>query len=171
VQVRDRELSTSNEELRRAPHAPEGRRAKALIMQEKLPPLGALTLGYRPRDQEPLNFINNFAELHGGPSSHDLRRLQGPAQQARLDPGSVAMIEEIVANLRQTRPRSTSTAARGQHKLPAMPSTRVRRGRATDVDVNAPLAGVRNPLTRVSLLAGQRPSTSPIIDQRRSPGA
>jgi predicted ATPase/signal transduction histidine kinase/tRNA A-37 threonylcarbamoyl transferase component Bud32 len=142
VQVRTRELSTSNEELSRA-LARLKETQKQLIMQEKLASLGALTSGIAHEIKNPLNFINNFAELTVG-LVDDLGS-EVLSQKARLDPDSVAMIEEIVADLRQNAAKINEHGKRADSIVCAMlEHARSGVGERRDVDVNALLAEYGN---------------------------
>ena len=142
VQVRTRELSTSNEELSRALTRLKETQ-KQLIMQEKLASLGALTSGIAHEIKNPLNFINNFAELTVGLVDDLGASVLG--QQARLDPGSVAMIEEIVADLRQNAAKINEHGKRADSIVSAMlEHARSGVGERRDVDVNALLAEYAN---------------------------
>ncbi len=142
VQVRTQELSTSNEELSRALTRLKETQ-KQLIMQEKLASLGALTSGIAHEIKNPLNFINNFAELTIG-LVDDLGS-EVESQQARLDPGSVAMIEEIVADLRQNAAKINEHGKRADSIVSAMlEHARSGVGERRDVDVNALLAEYAN---------------------------
>ncbi|SEL25207.1 serine/threonine protein kinase and signal transduction histidine kinase with GAF sensor [Stigmatella aurantiaca] len=62
VEARTRELQSKNEELGRAMRHLRDTQ-KQLVAQEKLASLGTLTAGIAHELKNPLNFINNFAEL------------------------------------------------------------------------------------------------------------
>ncbi|MDC0713076.1 AAA family ATPase [Stigmatella sp. ncwal1] len=62
VEERTRELQSKNEELGRAMRHLRDTQ-KQLVVQEKLASLGTLTAGIAHELKNPLNFINNFAEL------------------------------------------------------------------------------------------------------------
>jgi signal transduction histidine kinase len=142
VQERTRELSTSNEELSRALTRLKETQ-KQLIMQEKLASLGALTSGIAHEIKNPLNFINNFAELTVG-LVDDLGS-EVESQKERLDPGSVEMIQEIVADLRQNAAKINEHGKRADSIVCAMlEHARSGVGGRRDVDVNALLAEYAN---------------------------
>src|SRR5262249_40269510 len=65
VDERTRELQATNEELGRTLRQLRSMQ-KQLVTQEKLASLGALTAGITHEIQNPLNFVNNFAELSTG---------------------------------------------------------------------------------------------------------
>ena len=142
VQERTQELSTSNEELSRALTRLKETQ-KQLIMQEKLASLGALTSGIAHEIKNPLNFINNFAELTVGLVDDLGSEVQ--SQQARLDPESVAMIEEIIADLRQNAGKINEHGKRADSIVCAMlEHARSGVGERRDVDINALLAEYAN---------------------------
>jgi len=70
---------------------------RQLVLQEKLASLGMLTSGIAHEIKNPLNFINNFAELSVNLSSelvHELAR-----SRPQLDPDRAARLDELVAEL------------------------------------------------------------------------
>ncbi|MFO0401384.1 MAG: HAMP domain-containing protein, partial [Alphaproteobacteria bacterium] len=85
VADRTRELSQSLEELRNA--------QDRLLQTEKLASLGQLTAGIAHEIKNPLNFVNNFAEL----SVDLLAELRAAMEQAGLDPALRAELEELCA--------------------------------------------------------------------------
>jgi predicted ATPase/signal transduction histidine kinase len=91
VDERTRELWAKNEELRTT--------QKQLVVQEKLASLGALTAGIAHELKNPLNFINNFAELTVG-LAEDLAAGLG-AQRDRIAPEALVDLEETLDSVRQ----------------------------------------------------------------------
>jgi signal transduction histidine kinase len=83
------ELEQKNEEIIRT--------QEQLVMQEKLASLGALTAGIAHEIKNPLNFVNNFAEL-SVELIEDLRTdLAG--QQERIDPKILQRLHETIQDL------------------------------------------------------------------------
>ncbi|MCP2727722.1 trifunctional serine/threonine-protein kinase/ATP-binding protein/sensor histidine kinase [Limnofasciculus baicalensis] len=98
VAERTQELQEKNEELSTTLHKLKTTQNQ-IIAQEKLASLGALTAGIAHEIKNPLNFVNNFAQL-----SVDLtQELQDEInnQQENLDSETVEYIEEILTDLRQ----------------------------------------------------------------------
>jgi two-component system, NtrC family, sensor kinase len=87
VEARTRELATSLESLR----ATQDR----LVQTQKLASLGQLTAGHCARDQEPLNFVNNFS----GVSVELIDELRQALAGANLDSRLRAEISEIADTL------------------------------------------------------------------------
>jgi signal transduction histidine kinase len=98
VAQRTQELSARNDDL-----AQTLRRLKdtqtQLITQEKLASLGQLTAGIAHEIKNPLNFVNNFAEL--SLELIDEMREGFTKQQERIDPPDRAVFEELLSGLEQ----------------------------------------------------------------------
>jgi histidine kinase len=142
VRERTQELSTSNDELSRTLTRLKETQ-KQLIMQEKLASLGALTSGIAHEIKNPLNFINNFAELSVG-LVDDLRG-EVKSQEGRIAPDSAAVIEEIVADLQQNVAKINEHGKRADVIVRAMlDHSRSGVSERRDVDVNALLAEYAN---------------------------
>jgi predicted ATPase/signal transduction histidine kinase len=142
VKVRTQELGSSNEELsltlRRLKET-----QKQLITQEKLASLGALTSGIAHEIKNPLNFINNFAELSVSLAG-DLRQ-EIEDQRSRLEPDSVAIIDEILADLQQNAAKINEHGRRADDIVRAMlEHARSGAGERREVDVNALLGEYTN---------------------------
>lgn len=95
LQEQNVELETKNAEIVRT--------QQQLIVQEKLASLGALTAGIAHEIRNPLNFVNNFAEL-SGELVQDLREDIGK-QKERLDDSAAKGIDELLGDLEQNMER------------------------------------------------------------------
>ena len=126
VADRTRELSQSLEELRNA--------QDRLLQTEKLASLGQLTAGIAHEIKNPLNFVNNFAEL----SVELLAELRAAMQQAGLDPALRAELEELCAMLSDNLAKVTAHGKRADSIVRNMLAhSREGGGERRRVDVNA----------------------------------
>ena len=126
VADRTRELSQSLEELRNA--------QDRLLQTEKLASLGQLTAGIAHEIKNPLNFVNNFAEL----SVELLAELRAAMQQAGLDPALRAELEELCATLSDNLAKVTAHGKRADSIVRNMLAhSREGGGERRRVDVNA----------------------------------
>ncbi|MBI1803520.1 MAG: hypothetical protein HY033_12855 [Ignavibacteriae bacterium] len=91
-----KELTTKNLELEEK-HQEIVRTQEQLIVQEKLASLGALTAGIAHEIKNPLNFVNNFAEL----SVELARELRGlfTEQQDKIDPSTFSEIGDLISDI------------------------------------------------------------------------
>ncbi len=134
VEERTRELSQKNDELARTVIQLRDAQRR-LVVQEKLASLGALTAGIAHEIKNPLNFVNNFAELSSGMTTElgeilSTQRVDSiptsPTRSPRRSPRSAA-----------TYSRSTSTAVAPTRSSTPCSSTRARRGRdRVEADIN-----------------------------------
>ena len=126
VADRTRELSQSLEELRNA--------QDRLLQTEKLASLGQLTAGIAHEIKNPLNFVNNFAEL----SVELLAELRTAMEQAGLDPALRAELEELCAMLSDNLAKVTAHGKRADSIVRNMLAhSREGGGERRCVDVNA----------------------------------
>lgn len=88
-EVRAQELEQANQKLVST--------QKQMIVQEKLASLGSLTAGIAHEIKNPLNFVNNFAELSVDLTDELTEELK--ARQAQLDPEFVEEITDIIDTL------------------------------------------------------------------------
>lgn len=95
LQEQNVELESKNAEIVRT--------QQQLIVQEKLASLGALTAGIAHEIRNPLNFVNNFAELSGD-LVQDLRD-DITKQKDKLDAAAVEGIDELLGDLEQNMSR------------------------------------------------------------------
>ena len=98
VKARTQELQEKNQELGTALQKLKVTQAQ-IIAQEKLASLGALTAGIAHEIKNPLNFVNNFAELSVELTQDLLEEIE--AQKDQLDLGTREYIEEILSDLSQ----------------------------------------------------------------------
>jgi len=90
------ELSTKNIELEEK-NQEIVRTQEQLIVQEKLASLGALTAGIAHEIKNPLNFVNNFAEL-SVELADELRGLLAK-QEAKIDPSTFGEISDLITDI------------------------------------------------------------------------
>ncbi|MBW4687241.1 MAG: AAA family ATPase [Komarekiella atlantica HA4396-MV6] len=98
VEVRTQELQDKNHELASILQTLKATQAQ-IIAQEKLASLGALTAGIAHEIKNPLNFVNNFAELSVELTQELCEEMKN--QKDRLAPESREYIEEILNDLKQ----------------------------------------------------------------------
>jgi signal transduction histidine kinase len=137
VAQRTQELSARNDDL-----AQTLRRLKdtqtQLITQEKLASLGQLTAGIAHEIKNPLNFVNNFAEL--SLELIDEMREGFTKQQERIDPPDRAVFEELLSGLEQNSRKINEHGKRADSIVRSMlQHSRGKSGERLEVDINAML--------------------------------
>lgn len=98
VEERTRELQEKNEELGRAVKLLRDTQTQ-LVVQEKLASLGSLTSGIAHELKNPLNFINNFAQLSEELSDELSRSLK--AQRPRMEPAVSEDVGELLGQVQR----------------------------------------------------------------------
>jgi signal transduction histidine kinase len=130
VKERTRELSQALEQLKET--------QKQLVMQEKLASVGMLASGIAHEIKNPLNFVNNFAEINVSLAGELLEVLD--AQRSRFDPDSLAYVEEILGDLRQNASKIQEHGKRADGIVRSMlEHSRTSTGEMREVDLNAML--------------------------------
>jgi PAS domain S-box-containing protein len=98
VEERTRQLQAKNDELEQALQRLRDMQDQ-IITQQKLASLGALTAGIAHEIRNPLNFVNNFAEL-SAELTQELRE-DIAKQKDRLDSETMADVEALIDDLEQ----------------------------------------------------------------------
>ncbi|MFE8604134.1 trifunctional serine/threonine-protein kinase/ATP-binding protein/sensor histidine kinase [Archangium violaceum] len=128
VKARTRELSGALEQLKET--------QRQLVVQEKLASLGMLTSGIAHELKNPLNFVNNFADLSVKLGEELVQEFTG--QKERLSPSSYEYLRELVQDLRQNAVKIHEHGRRADGIVKAMlqHSSRPGTGQREPVDVN-----------------------------------
>lgn len=124
----NRVLEEKNEEIVRT--------QEQLVMQEKLASLGALTAGIAHEIKNPLNFVNNFAEL----SAELLGELRADigTQEERIDSDTLARIRESLSDLEHNALKINEHGKRADSIVRGMlMHSRGKSGERMPTDVNA----------------------------------
>lgn len=112
-----------------------------LVAQEKLASLGALTAGIAHEIKNPLNFVNNFAELSQGLTDEIIAAVA--TQRGRMDVDVVADIDDALASLRENVGKINEHGRRANHIIDGMlmhARDGAGAGRREPADLNALLA-------------------------------
>ncbi len=135
VEIRTQELQQTNQELASTLQTLTTTQAQ-IIAQEKLASLGALTAGIAHEIKNPLNFVNNFAELSVELTQELCEEIAN--QQDRLDPETREYIAETLNDLQQNAQKINEHGKRADNIVHAM--LMHSRGQAGDrqmTDINA----------------------------------
>ncbi len=109
---------------------------RQLALHQKLAALGTLAAGVAHEIKNPLNFVNNFAELSVTLSAELADELA--RSRPRLEPDRAARLDEIVAELEQNVGRIRAHGGRADAIVHGMlERSRGRAGQPREVDLNA----------------------------------
>ncbi len=138
VETRTREIQEKNEELGTTLQKLKATQAQ-IIAQEKLASLGSLTAGIAHEIKNPLNFVNNFAELSVELTQELLEEIEN--QKDRLDSESIQYIQEILSDLSQNAKKINEHGKRADNiVLRMLMHSRGQSGERQLTDINALLA-------------------------------
>jgi signal transduction histidine kinase len=117
VEERTQELQSKNEELSWTLKQLRDTQ-KQLVAQEKLASLGSLTAGIAHELKNPLNFVNNFAQLSSGLADELTESLQ--SQRPRMEPAASAEVDEVLGELRRNMSKIWEHGNRANQIINAM---------------------------------------------------
>ncbi len=138
VKARTQELEEKNQELASILQKLKATQTQ-IIAQEKLASLGALTAGIAHEIKNPLNFVNNFAELSVELTQELLEEFENHKDQ--LDQQSREYIEEILNDLKQNAKKINEHGKRADNIVRGMlMHSRGQQGTRQLTDINALLA-------------------------------
>jgi len=142
VEARTQELQEKNQDLASLLQKLKATQAR-IIAQEKLASLGALTAGIAHEIKNPLNFVNNFAELSIELTQELLEEIE--QQKDRLDPETRESIAEILNILSQNAQKINEHGKRADNIVRGMLiHSRGQVGERQLTDINAMLAEAVN---------------------------
>lgn len=140
-----------------------------LILDAKLASLSGMVAGIAHEIRNPLNFMNNFADISAGLAQELTEVLR--AQEARIDPGVLAQVEENLAHLRHSTARITEHGQRADAIIKGMlqHARRASGSRATadlnavvDESVRLARAGAQGTPLEVRVVAEYDPAIGPL---------
>lgn len=138
VDERTQELKDKNQELQATLKKLKATQDQ-IIAQEKLASLGALTAGIAHEIKNPLNFVNNFAELSAELTQELLEEIEN--QQDRLESETIEYIEEILSDLEQNVKKINEHGKRADNIVRGMlMHSRGQTGERQPTNINALLA-------------------------------
>jgi signal transduction histidine kinase len=138
VKERTAELVSKNSELDAALQTLKAAQAQ-LIQSEKMASLGQLTAGIAHEIKNPLNFVNNFAELSVGLAKEVLDELE--RHKARLESGDLAYFRELMTDLQTNSRKIHEHGQRADSIIRGMLlHSRGKAGERQPTDLNALLA-------------------------------
>ncbi|KYF99045.1 histidine kinase [Sorangium cellulosum] len=140
-----------------------------LVLDAKLASLSGVVVGIAHEIRNPLNFMNNFADIAADLAQDVTEGLR--AQEARLDPGGRARIEENLAQLRDSMARVTEHGRRAdaiirrmlQHaRRPSGERALADLNAVVDESVRLALAGAQGGDLDVRVVAAYDPGLAPV---------